>query len=381
MAKCYQNIRKKASFLAVILSLLLIAAPVYSQTPADPKYPFQLVPYEQIHAPEAWNYATGSPSVVVALIDTGVDINNVDLVGNIWTNKKEIAGNNKDDDNNGYKDDVNGWNFVEKNNDVGISKIQEVDDSQAVDHGTVLAGIIGAIGGNNYSGTGLNWRVKIMPLRAVDSSGSGSLAEVAQAVDYAVKNGASIISLSLVGESNDLALSSALRNAYKRGVLIVAAAGNSRFINEEEGDLAKIRRYPVCEDASSTENWILGVTSVDSNDRVSSFANVGSCVDIAAPGENIYSTQRYAPEYGFMKDFDGGWFGTSFSVPFVVGAAALVKSVRPDWQAKQILHNLLSTADDLDYKNPSYAGRLGYGRLNVYRAVKAAVESRKNIRK
>ena len=372
---------EETSTIAFFLALVILVYPnvfVLAKTPNDPKYTLQKPFYSQIDAPAAWDYTVGTSSVVVAVIDVGVDILHEDLKENIWQNQKEIPDNSLDDDGNGFVDDVHGWNFVENNNDVGISVINEVDDSGAVTHGTVLAGLIGAVGDNNLLGTGLNWHIKIMPLRAINSSGGGSLGDVAQAINYAVNNGADIISISFVGDRETFNLQESLRLAHQRGVLVVAASGNNRNDGTGNDNLSKNKQFPICSVFAGLEDWVLGVTSVDQNDKLSDFTNFGACVDISAPGEYIYSTQRYAPQYGYFKNFNGPWFGSSFSTPLVAGAAALVKSVRPDWKAKEIILDLLATADDIDGLNPGYVGQIGYGRLNVGRAVARAVES-KNI--
>jgi len=159
-------------------------------------------------------------------------------------------------------------------------------------------------------------------------------------------------------------------------VLVVAAAGNDRNNGTGIDNLTKVRQYPICLDADYSENWILGVTAVNLKDQLSDFADYGSCVDISAPGELIYSTHKYAPEYGYTKNFDGAWAGASFATPLVAGTAALVKSIRPDWQAKELIANLLRSADDIDGLNPGYAGQIGYGRLNAGRAVALALASK-----
>ena len=379
MSKSYLKFKQKSSTVAFCLALAVLVCPnvfVSAKTPNDAKYGLQESFYSQIGAPAAWDITTGSSSVVVAVIDVGVDITNDDLKENIWQNQKEISGNSIDDDGNGYVDDVHGWNFVENDNDVGISVISVGDDSGAVSHGTILAGLIGAVGDNNFLGTGLNWYIKIMPLRAISSSGGGSLGDVANAIYYAVDNGADIISISFVGDKDDFNLQESLRFAHQRGVLVVAAAGNNRNDGTGNDNLSQNKQYPICSAFPGLEDWVLGVTSVDKDDRLSDFTNYGACVDISAPGEYIFSTQRYAPEYGYLKNFDGPWFGSSFSAPLVAGAAALVKSVRPDWKAKEIILDLLSTADDIDSLNPGFVGQIGYGRLNVGRAVVRALESK-----
>ena len=375
----YLKLQQKASMVAVFLVMALLLYPsifVQARTPNDPKYSLQEPFYKQIGAPAAWDFTIGANNVVVAVIDTGVDINHDDLKNNIWKNKKEIPDNGLDDDENGFIDDIHGWNFVENNNDAGISVISVGDDSGAVSHGTILAGLIGAAGDNNFLGTGLNWHIKIMPLRAIDSDGNGSLNVVVKAINYAVNNGASIINISFVGDVNSFNLQESLFNARKKGVLVVAAAGNNRNDGTGDDDLSKHKKYPICVDFENSENWILGVTSVDKNDKLSDFTNYGACVDISVPGENIYSGQRYAPEYGYLKNFGGQWSGSSFSAPLAAGGAALVKSVRPDWGAKEIILDLLASADDIDSLNPGFAGQIGYGRLNVGRAVAMALESK-----
>ncbi len=379
MSTVYLKKIKKSSILSVLTIVFVsqfFAFSAFAKIPNDPRYDRQESYYSQIGAPVAWEYTTGSQDVVVAVIDTGVDTFNFDLQNNIWINNKEIPSNNIDDDRNGYIDDIRGWNFVENNNSVSIPTILASDDSGAVNHGTVLAGVIGEEGDNGLSGSGLNWHVRIMPIRALSSDGDGSLRTVATAVDYAVDNGADIISLSFVGFATDQKLTDALYNAYKKGVLVVVAAGNSRNDATGNENLTKVKQYPVCLDAGATENWILGVASVDRTDRLSHFADYGSCIDLSAPGEAIFSTQKYAPQYGYEKDFGGAWYGTSFSAPLVAGAAALIKSVYPNAEAKELTELLLRTADDIDALNPGFAGQMGYGRLNVGKAVLKAMENK-----
>jgi len=371
MTKFYHISAKKATF-CLILGIFLLIQPASAKIPNDPEY--QATMWEQIGMPTAWDYSVGSRKVIVAIIDTGADTWHNDLRDNIWINPNEVPNNGIDDDRNGYVDDINGWNFIEKNNDVRTSVFGVDNDPNAVQHGTILAGLVGAAGGNNLNGVGVNWRVQIMPLRAVNSEGQGSVADVANAVNYAVDNGASVISLSLVTDSNDIYLKQVLRRAYDVGVVVVAAAGNEQ--TSDLGDLDKNPLYPICLDQGDVDNWILGVSSVNASDRLSYFADFGKCVDILAPGESISSTERYAPAYNYLEDFGGKWKGTSFSVPIVAGAAALIKSIRPDWGAKEIIRNLLDNADSVEEVNPIFIGRLGYGRLNVGRAAAGAFLNR-----
>lgn len=378
MLRFYLILNKKSilTWLGSCMLFVVFASPVHAKIPTDPNYNQQQDMYNQISAPQAWDYTTGSADVVVAVIDVGVDVSNKDLQAAIWRNIDEVPNNGVDDDHNGYIDDVQGWNFVEDNNDISISAIQDSDDWGAINHGTILAGLIGAAGDNNSMGAGLNWQLAIMPIRAISNDGGGVLENITRAVNYAVDNGADIISISFVGFTTYPDLTAALYNAYKKGVLVVAAAGNSRNDASGNENLTKVKQYPICLDWDYVDNWILGVTSVDEQDQLSDFADYGTCVDLSAPGEKIFSTLKFAPENGLVKNFGGPWYGTSFSAPLVAGSVALVKSIRPDWQAKELRDVLLRSADDIDNLNPGFAGQMGYGRLNVGRAVQIALESK-----
>ncbi len=349
--------------------------PVLAKVPNDPSFSNQQIAWEQISLPAAWDKTTGSNQVVVAVIDSGIDTWHQDLSANIWHNLKEIPGNGVDDDGNGFIDDYDGWNFVENNNDVRTSVFETAtSNADAVRHGTVIAGLVGAVGDNGQSGVGVNWQVRLMALRGIDNVGDGSELDIARAVDYATNNGADIITMSFVGDTPAPRLKAALRRAYERGLVIVAAAGNNRAIGK--GDLADFPQYPACSDLGESANWIITVTSVDSADRLSSFANYGRCIDLVAPGQSLYSTERYAPQFGYAIEFGGPWNGTSFAAPIVAGAAALIKGVRPDWKAPEIIANLLATADSVAERNPGLVAQLGAGRLNISAAVSRALSSK-----
>lgn len=374
MSQYYQCIAKKASIIVILILFLFGAFPARAMVPSDPDYPQQAALWQQINAPAAWDRTIGSPRVVVAIIDSGADTWHEDLEQNIWTNPKEIAGNDVDDDHNGYVDDVHGWNFVENNNDVRTSVLTpDNSDAGSVDHGTLLAGLIGAAGNDGLDGVGLNWRVSIMPLRAINNDGTGSYTDVARAVDYAVNNGASVISMSFVGNVSDPVLRQSLLRAYKKGVVVVAAAGNHD--GQTSGDLKTHPAFPACftDNGAGNSQWMLTVGSVDSHDQISRFSNYGSCVSLVAPGENIYSTERYAPQFGYNNTFGGPWQGTSFATPLVAGAAALIKSLHPSFTAAQIIPLLLSSADSIAAHNPTLSAvDWGAGRLNVGQALTAA---------
>lgn len=377
MKKLYHILIKKAIF-GLFLALFLCLAPlaVWAKIPNDPLLQKDL--WNQLNAPTAWDKSVGSRDIVVAVIDVGVDINNADLRDNIWKNIYEIPGNGIDDDHNGYVDDVYGWNFIEENNNirpvVTATTSQTRAKNDVIHHGTLIAGLIGGVGDNARAGAGVNWEVKIMGIRAMWSDGSGNSTMVARAVDYAAANGAKVINVSFVGDDNDDTLKQSLRRAYDQGVIIVAAAGNNGIAGD--GDMEKFPRYPICYDKGDSENWIIGVSSVSRSDIVSVFADYGGCVDIMAPGENMASTMFYSPADGYNEEFGGGWNGNSFAAPVVAGAAALLKSIRPDWLNSEITDDLLFTADDIRSLNVFYKDSMGRGRLNIGRAVTAAASGR-----
>ena len=367
----------KKIFLTTI-SLLLILLPLSSYalsiTPNDQFFDAQYY-ILQTHIDEAWSYTVGSDQVVVAVIDSGVDIDHPDLIDTLWTNPKEIHGNGIDDDKNGYIDDIHGWNFVDNNNDTN----PQFDDYtiEGASHGTLVAGIIGAQSNNSKGIAGINWNVKIMPLRALNSKGEGEMPQAIQAIQYAAVNGADIINMSFVGSAYSKELEKVIRETYNKGVLIVAAVGNDGL--QEAGktsggnlDLRPI--YPACFD-SYFENMVIGVGAVDKENKKAPFSHFGNtCIDINAPGVDIVSTQTLNPPAGspFHAEVSGFWSGTSFATPQVVAVAALIKSLNKEYNNNQITSFLLDNADSIDAQNPSYQGKLGKGLLNAKRAILAA---------
>lgn len=221
-----------------------------------------------IDAPEAWDISTGSGSIVIALVDSGIDYNHPELAGNVWENSDEIGGNGIDDDGNGYVDDFRGWDFVDNDN----------DPIDPVGHGTHLAGIVAAVGNNSSGITGVLWTAKIMPLKFFDAKFWGTVSDVVSAIQYANANGAHVINLSF-GSTN---YSHAEKQAIDASsAVVVCAAGN----NAGNNDMTP--QYP----ASYSSANIIAVAASDQHDNLASFSNFGpSSVDVAAPGINIYST-------------------------------------------------------------------------------------------
>jgi subtilisin family serine protease len=215
-------------------------------TPDDPQFALQWalnntgqnggVPGSDINAIGGWSQMAGSRDTIVAVIDTGVDVNHPDLAHNIWVNKREEKGKkNEDDDRDGYVDDVNGWNFVDDNNNVK-------DDHG---HGTAMAGIIAAEGNNGRGIAGVMWQAGIMPLKALDRAGSGAISDVVEAMDYAVEHGASVINCSFGAETFSQSLFDAINRAARSGALVVASAGNNGW------DLSQTPYYPASYTASN----------------------------------------------------------------------------------------------------------------------------------
>ncbi len=348
--------------------------PVLAKMPDDPEV--KQLAYQDIKVYEAWNYFTGSRKAVVAIIDNGFDTYHPDLLANVWQNEGELPRNGLDDDQNGYIDDVNGWNFFENNNDPRpkVDKMNEWEKADGVfNHATLVAGLIGAVGDNNLGMAGINWRVKLMNLKVIASGGEGDFEFLHRAIRYAVDNGAQIINISLVGTDTAEAhqqVKEAIKYAYKKGVAIFAAAGN----NMES--LADYSHYPICADAGESEQWIFGVSAIVENHHLAIFSNTGGgCVDITAPGVEVTSTVRYSPTNGLNKLVSGGWRGTSFATPLVSGVAALLKGLNPAWQAKEIYQALTSSTHHTSGQDEVvYARLFGAGLLQADKAVKYVLE-------
>ncbi|MGI8502276.1 MAG: S8 family serine peptidase [Hassallia sp.] len=264
-----------------------------------------------VKAPEAWAKGYTGKGVVVAVVDTGVDRNHDDLKDNIWTNSKEIAGNGIDDDGNGYVDDVNGWNFDGNNNNT-----LDVDG-----HGTHVSGTI-AGEKNDFGVTGIAYDAKIMPVKVLNDSGSGSYDAIAQGIRYAADNGANVINLSLGGSYPNSVLESALKYASSKGAIVVMAAGNESGLQPG---------YP----ARYANETGIAVGAVDKENNLASFSNLAGfnpLTYVTAPGVDVYSTlpgNKYA-----------SYSGTSMASPHVAGVVALMLSANPnltDAEVRQIL--------------------------------------------
>jgi subtilisin family serine protease len=296
-----------------------------------------------IDAETAWAVTRGSRDIVVGNIDTGIDYTHPDLINNVWQNPKEIPGNKKDDDGNGFVDDVVGWDFRDKD-------AKPFDDNS---HGSHTAGTIGATGGNGVGVTGVAPRVSIMSLRFLGgANGSGTAADAISAIEYATANGARLTSNSWGGGAFSQALFDAISAANDAGILFVAAAGNSRSDND------KAPAYP----ASYKLPNILSVAATDEADELASFSNFGAqSVMVAAPGVAILST---VPGNDYKR-----LSGTSMACPHVSGAAALLLAAYPQLKAQQVRALIMDSVDPVaNLKERVLTG----GRLNLAKAFNKA---------
>jgi len=296
-----------------------------------------------IDAPEAWDITTGSSAVTVAVIDTGVDFTHPDLSGASWVNTGEIAGNSRDDDGNGLIDDLNGWDFVNGDND-------PTDDNF---HGTHVAGILGARGNNGIGIAGVAWNCRIMALKVMPASGRGGMeSDLINALNYALMKGAHIVNISLGGYPQTAMAQSTLNALEAAGILVVCAAGN------DGRDTDAVPNYPSCYPNLN----IISVANSDDDDTLAGTSNFGlNSVDVAAPGTRILSTfpVTFAQTYQLLT-------GTSMASPHVAGVAALVKSLNPSWTAPQLRAAVLNNADRLT----AFNGVVATGaRLNAFRAI------------
>lgn len=301
---------------------------------------------------EAWERTIGSEDIVVAVLDTGVDISHVDLQTINF---------------------VPGWDFVNKR---AITNAESSDDHG---HGTLVAGILGASPNNGTGIVGGSWQVSLMPVKVLDKTGSGLSSTVAEGIVWAVDHGANIINLSLggLGLGLDELLSQAVHYAVSKDVLVIAAAGNDKI--DQGVNLDKDPGYPACSDNDS--NMVIGVTALDYQDKKPPFANFGkNCIDVSAPGKRILSTINIDPLTGKYSPNSYAYAsGTSLSVPFVSAEAVLLWSLNPKASSGQIRDHILKHTTSVDSKNPkecagqSCQGLIGAGRIDVLSAIQNPV--------
>jgi len=290
-----------------------------------------------IRAEAAWAATASVQDVVIAVIDSGVMIEHPDLAANIWTNPGEIAGNGIDDDNNGFVDDLHGWDFVDGDN----------QPNDLAGHGTHVAGTIAAVRDNGIGVAGVAHNAKIMPIRFLDANGQGFVSDALSGLDYALRNGAKVSNNSWGGGAPSSAFSATLDRANSEGHLFVASAGN------ESTDIDDSPSFP----ASYPQSNILSVASLTSGGQLSSFSNFGTTsVDIAAPGSSIRSTYSLTdPSISGIEIENGAAYislnGTSMAAPHVSGIASLLYGLDPTLTPQQVIELIIDGGRTLSTLN------------------------------
>ncbi|GAA3952760.1 S8 family serine peptidase [Hymenobacter algoricola] len=304
---------------------------------------------------DAWAITRGDSSVTVAIIDSGLKLDHPEFSGRrIWRNRQEVPANGLDDDQNGYVDDVNGWNFAYNTNN-------PTDDQG---HGTNVTGIIGATGNNALGYAGVNWGCKLMVCKGLNAQNSGQYAWWASAIYYAVNNGARVINMSVGGSGYSLTLQNAIDFAIQRGVVVVAC-----MMNENNA----VTYYP------AGFAGVVAVGSTNPNDtRTSPFfwsatsgSNYGQHISLVAPGNYIYGLSHLS-----NTNYNSYWGGTSQATPHVAGLVSLLLTLKPQLTPAQVKTLLQATADDRvggADDTPGWDQYYGHGRLNAARALLSIV--------
>ena len=313
--------------------------------PNDPRFEEQWN-LSLIGMPEAWAIEKGDPEVIIAVVDTGFDYTHEDLASQTWVNADEIPDNGVDDDNNGYIDDVRGWDFSEPSSSDGSGTSQNGDNDPIDEsgHGTHVTGIIGAAVDNNVGIAGIAWNCTLMPIRGAGVEGIRDDRSSA-AIVYAVDNGARVINMSWGGRQRSFVLRDAVDYAYARGVVMVAASGNA-----SEGASIFPAGY----------RKVISVAATEQHKQKFYQSNFGASIDIGAPGNVIVSTHinnRYRP-----------LSGTSMATAHVSGVAALIISKRPSLTHQEVRQILLATTDPIT-ESPELVDA---GNLNAARALMAS---------
>lgn len=313
----------------------------FSFVPNDPSYSSQFA-LSKISASLAWDITQGDTSVIIGIVDTGVDWDHPDLAANIWTNWNEIPGNGIDDDGNGFIDDIRGWDFGGLN---GIPDNNPMEDRP--DHGTHVAGIASAVTNNGIGVASIGFNSGLMPVKVTRDDLRGPSGPYVifgyEGIVYAADNGASVINCSWGGGGYSMLGQQIIDYAISKGSLVVAAAGNSNSIEEF---------YP------AAFRGVFSVASTTSTDTRSSFSNYGRYISASAPGSNIYNT--------WQNDTYATLSGTSMASPLVAGLAALTVAHFPSYNPIQVGEQIRVNSDNINSLNPNFTDLLGSGRINAH---------------
>lgn len=333
---------------------ILYAEPSYiyhtTVVPNDPD--FGLQPYlNKVMAPQAWDILKNAANVIIGIVDSGSEVLHPDLASNIYLNTADPI-NGIDDDGDGYVDNYYGWDFVGNSAATMIPDHNPNATSDTTDHGIHVSGIASAVSNNGKGVASIAYNAKLLIVKAGADNNGRSIYKGYEGIKYAADHGAHIINCSWGGPGGGQFGQEMIDYALAKGILVIAAAGN---------DNTSIPDYP------AAYKGVFSVASVTVSDIKSGFSNYNQNVDISAPGSSIYNT-LYGGKYGFKS-------GTSMAAPMVASAAALVKAKYPTYTGLQVGEVLRSTADPIDNLNAPYAGKLGKGRLNVYRALTETTSS------
>jgi len=299
----------------------------------------------KIQAEAAWDFVQGNEEVVVAIVDDAVELTHEDLAANVWRNEGEIANNGVDDDENGYVDDVEGYDVADGNNNPNPPSNA---DANHFSHGTHCAGIVSARTDNNKGIAAIGGNVKLMAVKTKESTTSGSSLQAGmEGVAYSIAAGADVISMSWGGPAYSQTLQDLLAIAHQKGITLVAAAGNSS---------TNAPMYP------ASYEHVISVGATNQDDEKAFFSNYGDKIDVMAPGFEIWSTVA-----GNGYDFKNG---TSMACPLVAGLAALMLSYDANISPKDIEECLKSTCENIDAQNGSFLGEIGAGRIQAFEALK-----------
>lgn len=306
----------------------------------------------------AWDIQTGDPNMIIAVSDSGLKMNHPDIASRIWINADEIPGNGIDDDANGFIDDVNGWDWVNSDNN-------PMDDNG---HGSNCTGIIGCIANNNSLYAGVNWNSKIMPLKVLNATSNGSYANMANSIYYAVDNGAKILSMSIGGSASSTAVANSIQYANEHNVMLFFCMMNNNN---------NVSYYPARYSLNYPNVVAVGSTNPDDTRTnpffwsVTSGSSYGTHINVVAPGNFIYglsNTSDTSP--------NAYWGGTSQATPLVAGIASLMFAQNPSLTPEQVRTILQNTAiDEIGIASedvPGFDQYMGYGRVNAHAALQAS---------
>lgn len=329
------------------------------EVPSDPLFPRQwylrndgqvngylAVAGADINAINAWTLSEGSDAVVVAIIDSGISADNIEFNGRLWENPGETANDNQDNDGNGYVDDVHGFDFVNEGS----------DPADEHNHGTFIAGIVGAARNNDQLVTGINSSSRLMICKVLDRSLTGKYSDWIEAIYYAVDNGASVINMSVSGQDHSPLLEEAVKYAYNKGVAIFTSMGNQA---------SDQLNYP----AAYTQTIAVGSSNPDDT-RSDTFSNFGNYIDFLAPGRGIVGLIR---EDGQVTTYSG----TSMSSAVACGVGSLLLSIAPSLSPDQLETAMAITArdeiGDPQEDQPGWDRYYGYGRIDAFAALEAVI--------